>query len=36
MHRVGNMINKAAATKLFDDNFCLIGDRAVTYLNVKR
>lgn len=36
MHRVGNMINKIAATKLFDDIFCLIGDRAVTYLNVKR
>ena len=29
MYRMGNMINKVAATKLFDDNSCLVGDRDV-------
>ena len=36
MYRMGNMINKVAATKLFDDNSCLVGDRDVIFESVAR
>lgn len=36
MHRTDNMINKAAATKLFDDNSCLVGDRDVIFESVAK
>lgn len=36
MYRMGNVINKVAATKLFDDNSCLVGDRDVIFESVAR